>query len=579
MSSSSKVIVVGAGHNGLVAAAYLAKAGLEVTVVEARDVVGGAAVTEEIIPGYRMSVASFVVGLLRPEVIEDLQLSRHGLELYASNQAISCTIFDDGSNFLMWKDLDRTLKEIRAKYGKNDLEGFMQFGMDMQRLGEIIGPTIMSQPPSLSSFVKSFEDASQQALFERFITGSVRDLVERYFTSRQLQSHFVFPGLVSMYGGPATPGTAYLLAHHCVGEFMGQFGMWGYARGGMGSITRALADSATAAGATVRTNAAVRRIVTRRGEATGVELEGGEIVAADLVISNADPHRTFFGLVGEENLPPVLSKSIQDYDMRGTMARVYLAVDRLPEFIGFGSSQPGPEHEGHLFLGPSMDLFEDGWDAQRRGRIPEQFALEALIDTVRDNSFAPSGHHVITLGVQQLPFALLGSDWDSEKERFTKRVVETFLHYAPNLRGHILAAECRTPLDWERTYRLTGGNIYQGAMSLSRLMGGRPGELRKGYAAPIGGLYLCGAGTHPGGGVMGASGFNAAMAVLTDLGMDTPRPWLPRQDDVRQPQQRRSLAAMAFDNEYLRPLMASLATTPLARPIGKLLTRGRTKRT
>lgn len=576
MTASRKVVVVGAGHNGLIAAAYLAKAGLDVTVVEARETVGGAAVTEELIPGYRMSVASFVVGLLRPEVIADLQLVEHGLDLYAAESAISCTIFEDGANFLMWKELDRTLKDVREKYGKDDLEGFMRFGIDMQQLGQIMGPTIMSEPPSLSSFVRSFEDAGQMALFERFITGSVRDLVEHYFTSKQLQGHFVFPGLVSMHGGPSTPGTAYLLAHHCVGEFMGQFGMWGYARGGMGSITRALAESARASGVTIRTNVPVRRIMVRHDEACGVELENGEFISADLVVSNADPKRTFLGLVGDEKLSPALRDHMRGYDSRGTMARVYLAVDRLPEFIGFGSSQPGPEHEGHLFLGPSIDLFEDCWDAQRRDRISERFALEALIDTVRDDSFAPAGHHVITLGVQQLPFAVAGSDWDREKEGFTRRVIETFLHYAPNLRGHILAAECRTPLDWERTYRLTGGNIYQGAMSLSRLMAGRPGGLRRGYAAPINGLYLCGAGTHPGGGVMGASGFNAAMAVLADLGLETPRPWLAEGNQATLP--RKQLAARAFESELLRPLMTSIATTPLARPLNKLLTRGRSKR-
>lgn len=572
MSLGKKIAIVGAGHNGLITAAYLARAGLDVTVLEARDTVGGAAVTEELIPGYRMSTASFVVGLLRPEVIVDLSLPAHGLELYMADEAISCTIYEDGSNFFMWRDLDRTLRDIKAKFGVADLEGFMEFGLHMQQVGALLGATVMGPPPALSTFAGSFERAGLQSLFERFIIGNVRDLVEHYFQAPQLRGHFTFPGIVSMYGGPSSAGTAYVVAHHSIGEFMGQFGQWGYARGGMGSITRAIARSAEAHGARINTGSPVARIISAQGRTRGVELADGSTIDADIVISNADPKRTFLDLVGEQRLPRDFAGAIRDYDMRGSMARVYLVVDELPAFIGFNSTTPGPEHEGHLFLGPSVDLFEDGWDAQRRGRIPEDFALEVLIDTVRDASFAPTGKHVLILGVQQLPFNLAGTDWDQEKELFTRRVIDKLLHYAPNLQGHILAAACHTPLDWQRVYNLTGGNIYHGAMSLSRILGGRPAPLRNGYAAPIDGLYLCGSGTHPGGGVMGASGYNAAMAVLTDLGMPTPRPWGTRASISPSP---KPLMTRAFDHPMLRRIMANAATSPLSRPIGRLLTRSK----
>ncbi|ARR52587.1 hypothetical protein HY78_03575 [Rhizorhabdus wittichii DC-6] len=572
MSLGKKIAIVGAGHNGLITAAYLAKAGLDVTVLEARDAVGGAAVTEELIAGYRMSTASFVVGLLRPEVIADLDLSRHGLELYMADEAISCTIYKDGSNFFMWRDLDRTLRDIKAKFGAADLEGFMEFGLHMQQVGALLGTTVMGPPPPLSAFATSFEQAGLQSLFERFIVGNVRDLVEHYFQSPQLRGHFTFPGIVSMYGGPSSAGTAYVVAHHSIGEFMGQFGQWGYARGGMGSITAAIARSAEAHGAHIRTRSPVARIVSANGNVRGVELSDGSTVDADIVISNADPKRTFLELVGERRLPRDFAAAIRDYDIRGSMARVYLVTDQLPAFIGFDSIRPGPEHEGHLFLGPSVELFEDGWDAQRRGRIPDDFALEVLIDTVRDASFAPAGKHVLILGVQQLPFDLAGTDWDREKERFTQRVIHKLLEYAPNLKGHILASACHTPLDWQRSYNLTGGNIYHGAMSLSRILGGRPAPLRNGYAAPIDGLYLCGAGTHPGGGVMGASGYNAAMAVLTDLGIETPRPWRTFAGATPPSQ---PLMTRAFGHPMLRRVIANVATSPLSRPIGRFLTRGK----
>ena len=569
---SKSVVIVGGGHNGLVAATYLARAGLRVTVLEARPIVGGAAVTEELIPGYRMNSCSFVVGLLRPEIINDLELVAHGLDLYVPPQAISCTIFDDGRSLMSWTEPDRRLREIRDKLGDADLQGYIRFGMDLQALERIIGPTIMNAPPPLSELVRRFEAAGALDLLERLVVGSVRDMADYYFRSDLLKGYITFPGIVSTYGGPSTPGTAYVVSHHCVGEFLGQFGQWGFAKGGMGAISNALARSATAAGAEIRVGAPVEKIVAQGGRATGVLLRNGETLAADIVLSNADPHRTFLGLVGAGNLPELFVERIRAYDMRGSMARVYLAVDELPRFIGFDSSSPGPEHEGHVFLGPSVDTFEAGWDAQRRGEIPERLALELTIDTVRDSSLAPPGKHVIVTGIQQLPFQLRTGSWDQAKPAFTQQVVTRLLDFAPNLKGHIIATHCHTPLDWERRYHLTGGNIFHGGMSLARLFSGRPGGLVNGYGAPLDGLYLCGAGTHPGGGVMGASGFNCAMAVLTDLGLSTPRAWATSASPPTSARHASSLQA-ALMNGPLGGILARLATTPVSRPLSRLWAR------
>lgn len=570
-----RVVIVGAGHNGLITAGYLARAGLDVTVLEARAVVGGATVTEEVLPGFRSSLASFVVGLLRPEIISDLQLEEHGLELYMAEKAISCTIFDDGTNFTMWSELDRTLAEVKKKFGQSDLEGFMELGLDMQALGDILQPMLLAQPRPLSEVARTFESLGQQVLFERFISGSILDCISSYFQSEKLKSHFAFPSVVSMYGGPSTPGTAYLLAHHSVGEFQGRFGQWGYARGGTGAISEALANSLIAAGGQIRTGAVVKRIVSRGGVVRAVELVGGEQIPADIIVSNADPKRTLLGLVGAQNLPKAFVRNIEGHDNRGSMARVYVAVDELPAFVGFDSTQPGPEHEGHLFLGPSVDAFENGWDAQRRGRIPDELPLEMLIDSVREPEMVPPGKHLLTLGIQQLPFDLKGTDWDTEKHAFSMRVVDSLLKYAPNLDGKILGVACRTPLDWERDLRLTGGNIYHGAMSISRLFGGRPGGLRGGYAAPIEGLYLCGSGTHPGGGVMGASGFNAAMTVLTDLGLETPRPFQTTDAPLDATGAADSAVSRAFKNPLLRKVMSTFASSSVSRPLGRALTRSK----
>jgi phytoene dehydrogenase-like protein len=508
-------IVIGAGHNGLVAANYLARAGRRLLVVEARDVVGGACVTEELIPGARWSSCAFIAGLLRPEIIDELELKRFGLELYQADVA-SFSLFRDGSHMFMYPELDRTLKQIE-QHSKADAKAFLDFGLRMQRFSSLITPFLLRSPPSRSEVMKAFEDAGEQELFDEFVLLSTKDLLDKYFESDHVKGHMTFLGMVSIWGGPSTPGTAYTYGHHSWGEFEGQFGQWGFVRGGMGGISQALAAAAREHGAEIRLGARVASVRVARGNVVGVTLQSGEQIDAPVVLSNADPKRSLLELLAPSDLPDQLRRRVESIDMRGSMARVHLLVDQLPSYLGFEAPAEGPQHRGHQLLGATVENFELGWEAMRRRELPSEFVIEAVIQSTTDPSLSTPGRHTLTLGVQQLPYDIRGG-WDARKEEFTERVLDDLEVYAPGIRDHILASLTITPLDIERDYGLTEGNIFHGAMFLDQLFGTRPLPELSGYRTPISGYYLCGSGTHPGGGVMGAPGHNAARVVLDDIG-------------------------------------------------------------
>jgi phytoene dehydrogenase-like protein len=498
-------IVIGAGHNGLVTANYLAKAGKRVLVLEARDVVGGACVTEELIPGSRWSSCAFIAGLLRPEIIEELELERFGLDLYQGD-ALSFSLFPDGSHMFMWKETDRTLKEI-ARLNKGDARRFLDFGVRLQTFAGIITPWLMKSPPSRSELL---------ALFNEFTLISVRDLLDRYFEDERLKSLLTFFGMVSIYGGPSTPGTAYTWGHHSWGEFKGNFGQFGFARGGMGAISEALAAGARHHGAEIRLATPVSRVLVERNRAVGVVLADGSTIRAAQVLSNADPKRSLLTLLEPGVLTDQFAKDVSDIDYKGSMARIHLLIDELPQYLPFKDASEGPQHHGHQLLGATRELFEEAAEAQSRGEFPEHYVIEAVTQSVHDDSLAPAGMHTLTLGVQQLPSQLKGTTWSAEKERWTDAVLEDLFHYAPNLRDHIVDRVTVTPEDLETEYLITGGNIFHGSMMLDQLFGARPLEQLANYRTPLAGYYLCGSGTHPGGGVMGANGHNAAMVALDD---------------------------------------------------------------
>lgn len=507
-------VIIGAGHNGLVTANYLARAGQRVLVLEARDLVGGACVTEELIPGSKWSSCAFIAGLLRPEIIAELELARFGLDLYQGD-ALSFSLFRDGTSFTMWKETDRTLRELE-KINKNDAQAFLDFGVRLQRFAGLVTPYLLSPPPQRSEVFAAFEAAGEQTLFDEFTLLSVRDLLDRYFEDERLKSMLTFFGMVSIFGGPSTPGTAYTYGHHSWGEFNGNFGQFGLARGGMGAISEALAAGARHHGATIRTSTPVDTVIVERGTATGVRLVDGTVVTAARVISNADPKRSLLKLLEPGVLPAKLVRDVENIDTRGSMARIHLLVDELPQYLPFPDAAEGPQHHGHQLLGPSREAFEEAYEAQRRGTFPSTFVIEAVTQSVTDDSLAPAGLHTMTLGIQQLPSELTGTTWAAEKEKWADLVLEDLFIYAPNLREHILDRVVITPDDLDHEYLITDGNIFHGSMMLDQLFGARPLPELANYRTPVRNYYLCGSGTHPGGGVMGANGHNAAKAVLAD---------------------------------------------------------------
>jgi phytoene dehydrogenase-like protein len=515
-------IVIGAGHNGLVTANYLARAGKRVLVLEARHVVGGACVTEELFPGTKWSSCAFIAGLLRPEIIAELELARFGLDLYQGD-ALSFSLFRDGTSFTMWKETDRTLRELE-RLNKNDAQSFLDFGVRLQRFAGLVTPYLLSSPPERSEVIAAFEAAGEQTLFNEFTLLSVRDLLDRYFEDERLKSMLTFFGMVSIFGGPSSPGTAYTYGHHSWGEFNGNFGQFGLARGGMGAITEALAAGARHYGATIRTSTPVDKVVVERGVATGVRMQDGSVITAAQVFSNADPKRSLLQLIEPGVLPAKLLHDVENIDTRGSMARIHLLIDELPQYLPFPDATAGPQHHGHQLLGPSRDAFEEAYEAQRRGTFPSTFVIEAVTQSVTDDSLAPEGLHTMTLGIQQLPSELTGTTWAAEKEKWADLVLEDLFTYAPNLRNHILDRAIITPDDLANEYLITDGNIFHGSMMLDQLFGARPIPELSNYRTPVRNYYLCGSGTHPGGGVMGANGHNAAKVALADAaGISAPQ--------------------------------------------------------
>jgi phytoene dehydrogenase-like protein len=508
------VVVIGAGHNGLVAANYLADAGHTVTVLERRGVIGGATVTEELIPGFRSSSCAYVVGLLHPRIIRDLSLADHGLHLYQSDVA-NVNLLEDGRQMILWNDLGTTLRGLeRGLPGES--ARFVALGLRLQRFAQLIEPWTLTAPPSLSGLRERFSLAGEDRLFEEFFSLSVGELLDRYLEFDLLKGFLSFYALVSAWGGPWTPGWSFLYGHHSIGEFNGHMGQYGFPRGGMGAVADALADRARARGVTIRTDAAVERILMEGGRVVGVSTEAGEEIPARAVASGADPHRTFLGLLEPGDLPDQFRAEIEGFDMRGSMARVHIALDGLPDFVGMEPGA-GPHCRGLTLLGAEVERFESAWQAQSRSELPEDFPVEFLIQSVHDDSLAPAGKHMLMTGIQQLPFELANGTWDDHRAAFTERVLDVLTRYAPRIRDHVIDTHTITPLDLEREYGLTGGNIFHGAMTPNQVFDQRPAAGWADYRTPIEGLFLCGSGAHPGGGVMGVPGHNAARVIAAKL--------------------------------------------------------------
>jgi phytoene dehydrogenase-like protein len=519
-------VVIGAGHNGLVTAAYLARAGRKVLVLESRDRVGGAAVTEEPWPGFRVSTAAYVVSLFRPEIVRDLELARHGYELLPRNPS-SFTPFPDDRSLLMGPDPVLNRLEV-SKFSRRDADRLPAYEAMLERIARAIEPTLLETPPDPFSgrigdllrlgqtgwrFLRLGRDGPRAV---EILTAPARTILDRWFESDELKATLATDAIIGAMASPSTPGTAYVLFHHVMGECNGARGVWGYVKGGMGSLSEALATAARASGVEIRTDARVAKVRVSGGRATGVVLADGEEVAAHRVISNADATVTLLGLVGAEHLPDEVTEAVRSIDYSSASLKVNLALTELPSFTALPGHAAGPQHRGTIHVCPGLDYIERAFDDARAGRPSEAPILECTIPSVVDPTVAPPGRHVMQIFVQYAPYRLAEGDWDSRKEAFGDRCVDVLEAYAPGFRASVLHREVLTPLDIERRFGLTGGNIFQGAMGLSQLSFMRPVPGYADYRTPIRGLYLCGAATHPGGGVMGACGYNAAREILRD---------------------------------------------------------------
>ena len=528
MSGSYDIIIVGAGHNGLVTAAYLARAGMRVLVLERRHVVGGACVTEELWPGFKVSTAAYVNSLLRPEIIRDLELPRHGFELLPRSPS-SFTPFPDGRFLLMGPDKALTRQEV-AKFSARDAEVLPRYEAMLERVADFIEPTLLQTPPNPWS-LRPKNLAQLAGLAWRFLklgkdgpgaleilTGAARPILDRWFESEELKIALATDAIIGAMASPTVPGTAYVLFHHVMGECNGVRGMWGYVRGGMGGITQALASAARAHGAEIKVNSPVAKILTRRGRVKGVALEDGTEFQARKVASNVDAHVTFLQLLDDGDLPTEFVADVKSIDYSSASFKINVALSELPDFSAVRGSGLAPNQHlrGTIHLAPTLDYMERAYDDAKYGRPSTDPILECTIPSVVDTTVAPAGKHVMSFFVQYAPYRLRNGGWDQEKDRFADRCFDILNEYAPNFKRAVIDRQVLSPLDLERRFGLTGGNIFQGAMTLPQLFFLRPLPGYADYRSPIKGLYLCGSATHPGGGVMGACGYNAAREILRD---------------------------------------------------------------
>jgi len=525
-TSKYDVVVIGGGHNGLVNAAYLARAGKKVVVLERRHVLGGAAVTEEIFPGFKFSVCSYVVSLLRPEIIRELDLPRHGLEILPLDGTF--TPMPNGDYLWRVNDHCKTRREI-ARHSKVDAEAYEEFGKAMQQMCRFVKPILSMVPPDPATwnpkelmkllFIgRRFQGLTSDDKYNQvqLMTMSAVDFLDQWFETDVLKATMSASGIIGTFLGVRSPGTAYVLLHHYMGEIDGAFRAWGFARGGTGAISNAIADAAREAGVEIRTKAGISKILVKNGRANGVVLENGDELYADVVSSSVDPNLTFLKMIEPGNLPDDFVEQVRHYKFRGSSGKVNMALDALPEF----KCMPGEglHLRGAMSISPSVDYMERAYDDAKYGNFSRRPYIDMVIPSLTDPSVAPPGKHVLSCFVQYAPYKLKDGNWDQKKEAFGDAVVDTISEYAPNLKNIIIGRQVVTPLDLEREWGLTEGNIFQGELSLEQLFFLRPVPGWSQYRTPIKNLYMCGSATHPGGGIMGAPGRLAALEMIKDLG-------------------------------------------------------------
>jgi phytoene dehydrogenase-like protein len=529
-SQTFDVAIIGGGHNGLTCAAYLAAAGLKTLVLEQNEIVGGAAVTEEFHPGFRNSVAAYTVSLLNPKVIADLELARHGLTIVERPAANFWPV--DATRFLLMRGGIVERQAAIARFSTRDAERLPDYEAALARAADVLRDLVLRTPPNagggMFELVKGAAagrgvlalDLADKRLLLDLFTQSAADFLGRWFESDVVKGAFAFDGIVGNYAAPSTPGTAYVLLHHCFGEVNGRRGAWGHAIGGMGAITQAMAAAARARGAEIRTGARVARLLTRNGSARGVVLASGEEISARAVAANVPPKLLFRDLIPAEAVAPEVRERFVGLKSGSGTFRMNVALAELPSFTCRPGTQTQDHHGSGIIIGPTLDYLERAYlDARARGWSAEP-VVEMLIPSTLDPSLAPEGRHVASLFVQHVaPHLPDGRTWHDEgkKEAFADLVIDTMSRHAPNLKASVIARQVLSPLDLERRFGMTDGDIFHGALSLNQLFSARPVLGYADYRLPLSGLYLCGAGAHPGGGVTGAPGHNAAREIIRDF--------------------------------------------------------------
>jgi phytoene dehydrogenase-like protein len=524
MQNTYDAIVIGGGHNGLVAAAYLARADRKVVVLERREIVGGAAVTEEIFPGYKFTEFSYVVSLLRPEIIRELELPKHGLKILPLPSTV--TPMDNGDYLGLWDDHDLTRREL-YRHSPVDAEAYDEYARVMARAAKAIKPLISLVPPDPSSLhprdlmglLKLGQYAaglSEKELYTiaKLVTQSSADLLEEWFETDALKGTKAASGIIGTFLGPRSPGTAYVLLHHYMGEIDGAFRAWGFAKGGSGGVSGAIASAAKALGAEIRINSPVAQVIVKGGRATGVVLESGEELHSKVVFSAADPKRTFLQFVDPKYFPEAFIQSIKNFRVRGSSGKLNLALSELPDFTALPGE--GALHRGAISISPSIEYIERAYDDAKYGQFSRQPYIDMIIPSMIDPDMAPPGHHVASCFVQYAPYDLEGGWDEAKKEAFAETVISTLEGYAPNIRHAIVGKQVITPVDIERIAGITGGNIFHGELLLHQIFFMRPTPGWADFRTPLPGYYLAASGAHPGGGIMGAAGKMAAQEALRD---------------------------------------------------------------
>ena len=519
------VVIIGGGHNGLACAAYLAKAGLDVLVLEKRDVVGGAAATEEPWPGYRVSSASYVVSLMPPQVVRELDLKRHGYEVSIITPDYFVP-FPDGTSLTLWGDVERDAAAI-ARFSEHDAEAYVAFGRYFDHVARLLKDLLFVVPPNMNlrdlpkwaATAGRFRRWSGRDVHEtvRLFTMSAADFLDEWFEDERVKGALATQAIIGGWCGPMTPGSAYVLMHHWIGEVDGHAGAWGWVKGGMGGVSSAMARAAQAAGAEVRTAAEVDRVaITTSGRAVGVSLSDGTLVRSQRVVSSAHPVTTYRDLIGDERLPGDVVRDVRRYRTRSGSVKLNVALSELPAFPSW--DQEGDPHKGLAAVSPSIEYLERAWDDAKYGRMSQHPYVEVVFPTAHEpEGLAPEGKHLMLAFSQYGPYELREGSWDDGgREEFARRVLKALGEFAPSLGDAVEHLEVLTPKDIEARFGLLGGNIMQGELTPDQLFSFRPIPGHGDYRTPIAGMYLCGSGTHPGGGVMGVPGRNAASMILRD---------------------------------------------------------------